>query len=81
MRESESDLLSIPPRSPDINSIENLFHLVREELDRQAIIENIEQESYKEFATRVINTFTSFPVECIDNIIGSTIKRMSIIIS
>ena len=30
---------SIPPRSPDINPIENLFHLVRSELGTQAITE------------------------------------------
>ena len=37
MRESGSDLLSIPPRSPNINPIKNLFEnrLMRRELDRQ----------------------------------------------
>ena len=37
MSESGASLLSIPPRSPDINPIENLFHLVRRELDLQRI--------------------------------------------
>ncbi len=81
MSESEADLLSIPPRSPDINPIENLFHLVRRELDRQAISGNIVQETYKEFATRVINTFKCFPIERVDNIIESMDKRMNMIIS
>ena len=40
MSESGACLVSIPPRSPDINPIENLFHLVRKESDRQAIAEN-----------------------------------------
>ena len=44
-----SELLSIPPRSPDINPIENLFHLVRRELDRQALTGNITHETYEEF--------------------------------
>ena len=41
LTECGAELLSIPPRSPDINPIENLFHLVRRELDRQALSENI----------------------------------------
>ena len=81
MSESGASLLSIPPRSPDINPIENLFHLVRRELDRQAITENKVYETYNEFATRVINTFTSFPIQTIDNIIESMGKRMSSIIT
>ena len=31
----------IPPRSPDLDSIENFFNLVTRELDRQAIQRNI----------------------------------------
>ena len=37
MSEVNANLLSIPPRSPDINPIENLFYLVRKELDEQVI--------------------------------------------
>ena len=81
MSESGATLLSIPPRSPDINPIENHFHLVRRELDRQAISENKVYETYNEFATRVINTFTSFPTQTTDNIIDSMEKRMCSIIS
>ena len=77
MSESGACLLSIPPRSPDINPIENLFHLVRKELDRQAIAENKVYETYNEFA----NTFKSFPTQTVDNIIESMDKRMSSIIS
>ena len=81
MNESGACLLSIPPRSPDINPIENLFHLVRKELDRQAIAENKVSETYNEFANRVINTFKSFPTQTVDNIIESMDKRMNSIIS
>ena len=35
--ESGASLLSIPPRSPDINPIENLFHLARRELDKRSV--------------------------------------------
>lgn len=74
MSESGASLLSIPPRSSHINPIENLFHLVRRELDRQAISKNKVYETYNKFATRVINTFTSFPTQTIDNIIESMEK-------
>ena len=74
-------LCRIPPRSPDINPIENLFHLVRRELDRQALSGNITHETYEQFSSRVSQTFKTFPCECIDNIIGSMDKRMNMIIS
>ena len=37
----ECELLRIPPRSPDINPIENVFHLVKNLLESEAIQENI----------------------------------------
>ena len=39
-------MFSIPPRSTDINPIENLFHLVKKQLKRDALEQNITQESY-----------------------------------
>ena len=78
--ECGSNLLSIPARSLNINPIENLFNLVRRELDRQAISQNITQETYEDFSSRVCKTFESFPSECIDKIIQSMDKCMSMII-
>ena len=81
LKECDADLLSIPARSPDINPTENLFHLVRRELDRQSFSGNITHETYEQFSSRVSQTFKLFPSESIDNIIESMDKRMNMIIS
>ena len=36
----ECELHRIPPRSPDINPIENVFHLVKKMLQKEAIDQN-----------------------------------------
>ena len=83
MLECGSNLLSIPARSPDINPNENLFNLVRRELDLQAgnFAKYHTQDTYEDFSSRICKTFESFPSECIDKTIQSIDKRMSMIIS
>ena len=71
---------SIPPRSPDMNPIENIFHLVKRKLNSDAIENNITQEGFKEFSDRVKKTMTNFPPNTIDNTIDSMDKRISLII-
>ena len=73
-------LLSIPPRSPDINPIENFFNLIKIELRRQALQDNITRENYEAFSQRVYNTMINFPAEHIDKIIDTMNKRMDLII-
>ena len=70
---------SIPPRSPDMNPIENIFHLVKRRLNSDAIENNI-HEGFKEFSDRVKKTMTNFPTNIIDNTIDSMDKRISLII-
>lgn len=72
-------LVSIPPRSPDINPIENIFHLVRKSLREQAILKNINKETYGEFSARVIETITNFPSVIIDKTIESINRRLELI--
>ena len=71
---------SIPPRSPDLNPIENVFHLVKRKLNSDAIENNITQESFKEFSDRIRKTMENFPTSIIDNTIESMDKRISLII-
>ena len=52
LSEIEAELLKIPPRSPDINPIENIFHIVKDHLNSQAITKNITRESFGEFQER-----------------------------
>ena len=49
LTEIEAELLEIAPRSPDINCIENVFHLVKLYLEEEAIAENITDETFEQF--------------------------------
>ena len=73
-------IFPIPPRSPDINPIENFFHLVKTKLNKDALEQNITKESYQEFSNCVKETILNFPAATIDNIIESMNKRMNMII-
>eukprot|EP00794_Sanderia_malayensis_P002081 gene2081-2359_t len=73
-------LVKIPVRSPDLNVIENLFHLIRKKLRDDAKDQNITKESYNEFISRVDKTITDFPVETINNLINSIPKRLRMVI-
>lgn len=42
----EGSYNEIPPRSPDLNPIGNIFHLVKHYLDQEAISRNIMRESF-----------------------------------
>ena len=55
------DLHQIPLRSPDLNPIENVFHLVKK-IEREAIHFNITKESFDRFK----ECFESFDVNMID---------------
>ena len=43
------ELLKIPPRSPDLNPIEIIFHITSKKLEKDALNEGITHESYDEF--------------------------------
>lgn len=71
---------SIPPRSPDINPIENIFHQVKRKLNSDAIENNIVQENFKTFSDRVKTTMEKFSTHIIDKTIESMDKRIGLII-
>ena len=79
LKKLKAELFAIPARSPDLNPIENLFHLVRRKLHEQALDKNITRESFEQFKERVINTFLSFPSDVIDRIIESMRRRINLI--
>lgn len=81
IRKSRAHLLRIPPRSPDINPIENVFHSVKTSLETDAISQNIERESFEDFRARVISKFMAFDSEKIDSTIASLPKRLALILS
>lgn len=73
-------LISIPPRSPDINVIESLFHIVKVILREQALKRNITYETFAEFSLRVMNTIKSLDHNLIDKTISSMSKRIDLIV-
>lgn len=78
--ETGANLLPIPPRSPDLNPIENLFHIVRIKLQNDALTHNITKETYDSFSQRVSDTIQSISVDSINNIISTMNKRIGMII-
>ena len=78
--EVNGKLFSIPPRSPDINPIENLFHLIQSKLDRDALDLNITKDTFECFSERVRETMRNYPVQTIDKIIDSMDRRMTEVI-
>ena len=80
MKSIRAKLLSIPPRSADINPIENLFHLIKRQLNNDAIVRNIRKETFEEFAARVKHTIINFDKNQIDKIIESMSKRIEMIV-
>ncbi len=73
-------IFKIPSRSPDLNPIENFFHLVSRKLKQQALDRNISKETFAEFSARVKKTLLEYPAAEIDNIIGAMDKRVAMII-
>lgn len=73
-------ILKIPPRSPDLNPIENFFHLVSRKLKKQAITNNISRETFSELSARVKLTMENFRCDTINNLIGSMDKRVQMIL-
>ena len=72
-------VFKIPPRSPDLNPIENFFALVTKTLRKQVIEENIVKETYDEFVKRVQETMLNFSIPKIDRIFDSVDKRITLI--
>lgn len=76
-----ANLLKIPPRSPDLNPIENVFHLAAQALNRETIARSISKETYEEFSSRVIRTLYDIPTELVNKTIESVSHRITQILS
>ena len=73
-------LLLIPPRSPDMNPIENIFNIIRKRIEREAMQKRISKETNSEFEKRIRGTFMSLSQDIIDRTIASMNSRMKQII-
>ena len=76
MDEVEATLHKIPPRSLDLNPIENIFHVLRNLLDDEAESCNITCETFNQFKGRVLRTLESIDIKLIDKTIESMSKRI-----
>ena len=70
----------IPARSPDLNPIENIFHVVRNNLREQAVKQNICKETYSQFVERVKQTLLATDIELIQKTIATLPNRLDGII-
>lgn len=81
MKSIRAKLLSIPARSPDLNPIENLFHLIKRQLNSDAIVRDIKRETFQEFSARVKFTILHFDNNVIDKIIESMSNRIEMVVN
>ena len=80
MARCHSELLKIPPRSPDLNPIENIFHIVSKKLEKDALEKNITRESNEQFCESVKRTISGICYHLIDKTIQSMSLRVAEII-
>ena len=76
IKKERCELFSIPARSPDLNPIENMFHLVKKQLECQVRDGHIIRETWQEFKSRVIKTLYNVHVEYVNNLIISMPRRI-----
>ena len=69
----------MPPRSPDLNPIENVFNNVKSELVKQGLQGKNEKESYDESRMRVMQTIVNCSSSTIDRTIATMHDRLRII--
>ena len=80
LQQVSAKLLKIPPCSPDLNPIENMFKSVSDDLHDSAIEEQLERESFMQFKERVKNTIVQFPEAKINNLIESMDRCIQLIL-
>ena len=76
MKDMDAELFSIPPRSPELNPIENVFSFVKKELRDQVLENNIERESFQQFSLRVKATLYATKTSMVNSIISSYHNRL-----
>ena len=80
MQRTNSTLIKLCPRSPDLAVIENVFPMVNRMLKRQALQKQLGRETFEQFKNRVISASYSIPVETVNNLIRSMTKRIDMVI-
>ncbi len=73
--------MKIPPRSPDVNPIENLFPWAKRQLGEQALSQGITNESFSAFQKRVVDTLRGADKGFVDRLILSMPSRVERILA
>ena len=73
-------LFKIPPCSPDLKTIENMFHLIGKQLKKDAITQNLEHETYEKFSRRANKTVLNFSLDIINRTTVTMPKRIDQVI-
>ena len=71
MGHCHSELLNIPPQSPDLNPIEDIFNLASRKFEKDALQQGITLKIYDEFCDKVERTICSISQGLIDKTIQS----------
>lgn len=73
-------LFHIPPRSPDLNPIENVFNCLKAQMRMDALENRITKENFEHFSERCRKTILNYPVDKINKTIESMPKRIQLVI-
>ena len=60
---------SILERSPDLNPMENIFHIVKKKLHQDDLEMKIERQDFEEFLARTKRTLKGVPIDVVDRAI------------
>ena len=80
MQRTNSTLIKLCLRSPDLAVIENVFPIVSRMLQSQALQQQLRRETFEQLKNRLISTFHLTPVETVNNLIRSMPKRIGMVI-
>ena len=70
-------MFKIPASSPGINSTENIFHIVRNQSNKNSLKEKIVNESYVKFLKTVAEIIAGIPSQLIDKTIEWMVVRFN----
>ncbi|CAB3978201.1 Transposable element Tcb1 transposase [Paramuricea clavata] len=80
LKSIKASMQVIPARSPDLNPIENLFHIVRKKIEAEILQKNVIYQSWDEFVERVKFNIWSVSQEYVDKTIASMPRRIKDIV-
>ena len=80
LKEVKAYQFKIPARSPDLNPIENIFHIASKKIKRDGKRLNITKENFSQFSHRCRVVLEEFSHDTIDKTIASMDKRIKMVI-